>query len=104
MITPRPAAPCGPSTRPLRPTVSVAISKSSWAMKARWKFPNRPAAARFAPVVTDNFRFVIERTAAKVTPQSWLAELAQVEVFGTDVAQGAAAASAGTTAVEALSV
>ena len=28
----------------------------------------------FAPVVTDNFRLVIERTSAKVTPQSWWAE------------------------------
>ena len=42
----------------------------------------------FAPVVTDNFRLLIERTAAKVTPQSWLAELAQLEVFGTDAAEG----------------
>ncbi len=58
----------------------------------------------FAPVVTDNFRLVIERTAAKVTPQSWLAELAQVQVFGTDATQGAAAASAGTTAVESATV
>ena len=39
--------------------------------------------AHFAPVVTDNFRLVIERTTAKVTPQSWLAELAQMQVFGT---------------------
>jgi hypothetical protein len=38
----------------------------------------------FAPLVTDNFRLVIERTAASATPQSWLAELTQLEVFGTD--------------------
>lgn len=40
----------------------------------------------FAPVVSDNFRLVIERTAAKATPQSWRAELAQLEVFGRDAA------------------
>jgi hypothetical protein len=40
----------------------------------------------FTPVVTDNFRLVIERTAATETPQSWWAELAQVKVFGTDAA------------------
>lgn len=39
---------------------------------------------RFAPLVTDNFRLVIERTPAMATPQSWRAELAQLEVFGTD--------------------
>lgn len=38
----------------------------------------------FAPVVTDNFRLAIERTAATVTPQSWQVELAQLEVFGMD--------------------
>jgi Bacterial alpha-L-rhamnosidase 6 hairpin glycosidase domain len=54
----------------------------------------------FAPVITDNFRLVIERTAAKVTPQSWLAELAQMEVFGADAAEGAMAALASTTAAE----
>jgi hypothetical protein len=47
----------------------------------------------FAPVVTDNFRLVIERTTAKVTPQSWLAELAQMEVFGTDAAATAMTAT-----------
>jgi len=40
---------------------------------------------RFAPVVTDNIRVVIERTRAHETPQSWIAELAQLEVFGSDV-------------------
>jgi len=54
----------------------------------------------FAPVVTDNFRLVIERTQAKVTPQSWLAELAQVEVFGTDAAEAATAGPAETAAAE----
>jgi hypothetical protein len=47
----------------------------------------------FAPVVTDNFRLVIERTPATATPQSWLAELAQLQVFGTDAATGVAADS-----------
>lgn len=47
----------------------------------------------FAPAVTDNFRLVIERTAATETPQSWWAELAQLEVFGTDATPGVAADS-----------
>ncbi|MGH9599282.1 MAG: hypothetical protein ACRD27_05425, partial [Terracidiphilus sp.] len=55
----------------------------------------------FAPVVADNFRLVIERTAAAATPQSWLAELAQLEVFGTDAAAGATMASGGATAADA---
>ncbi len=38
----------------------------------------------FKPIVTDNFRLLIERNTAAVTPQSWLAELAQVEVYGAD--------------------
>ena len=46
----------------------------------------------FAPVVTDNIRMLIERTAATETPQSWWAELAQLEVFGTDAARPAVAA------------
>jgi len=39
----------------------------------------------FEPVITDNFRLVIKKTAAPVTPQSRIAELAQVEIYGTDV-------------------
>lgn len=42
------------------------------------------------PVVTDNFRLVIERTAASATPQSWTAELAQLEVFGANATAAAA--------------
>ena len=57
----------------------------------------------FAPVTTDNFRLVIERTAAQVTPQSWLAELAQLEVFGTGAAEGGTAAAT-ETAAEGVSV
>lgn len=49
----------------------------------------------FTPVVTNNIRIVIERTAATETPQSWWAELAQVEVFGTDAAADVAANSIG---------
>ncbi len=49
----------------------------------------------FTPVVTSNFRLVIERTAATETPQSWWAELAQLEVFGTDAASAIAADSIG---------
>jgi len=49
----------------------------------------------FAPVVTNNIRIVIERTAATTTPQSWWAELAQLEVFGTDAAPAVAVESTG---------
>ena len=45
----------------------------------------------FAPVVANNFRLVIERTRATETPQSWWAELAQLQVFGTDAAADASA-------------
>ena len=38
----------------------------------------------FEPVVTDNFRLLIKRNAASVTPQSRIAELAQVKIYGTD--------------------
>ena len=48
----------------------------------------------FAPVATDNFRLVIERTTATVTPRSWLAELAELQVFGTDATAGMATPSA----------
>ena len=50
----------------------------------------------FAPVVTNNIRILIERTAATETPQSWWAELAQLEVFGTDAEPAVAAESSGT--------
>jgi hypothetical protein len=48
----------------------------------------------FAPVVTDNFRLLLKRTVATETPQSWRAELAQLQVFGTNAASGAASSSA----------
>lgn len=44
---------------------------------------------RFRPVVTDNFRLLIKRSTASVTPQSWIAELAQVEVYGADATNAA---------------
>jgi hypothetical protein len=47
---------------------------------------------RFRPVVTDNIRLVIERNAAATTPQSWTAELAQVEVYGVDAGPAASTA------------
>ena len=56
---------------------------------------------RFAPVATDNFRLVIERTEATATPQSWWADLAKMEVFGTNAGPGVVTASDGTTAVDA---
>ena len=43
----------------------------------------------FKPVVTSNFRLLIKRSTASVTPQSWVAELAQVEVYGTNANEGA---------------
>jgi hypothetical protein len=43
----------------------------------------------FKPVVTSNFRLLIKRSTASVTPQSWIAELAQVEVYGTNANEGA---------------
>jgi Bacterial alpha-L-rhamnosidase 6 hairpin glycosidase domain len=41
-------------------------------------------AIQFKPIVTDNFRLLIQRNTASVTPQSWIAALAQVEVYGSD--------------------
>ena len=39
----------------------------------------------FKPIVTNNFRLLIKRNAARVTPQSWVTELAQVEVYGDNI-------------------
>lgn len=44
---------------------------------------------RFKPVVANNFRLLIKRNAAPATPQSWVAELAQIEVYGTNAAEPA---------------
>jgi len=41
---------------------------------------------RFKPTVTSNFRLLIKRSIAPTTPQSWVAELAQVEVYGVNAA------------------
>ena len=38
----------------------------------------------FEPVVASNFRLLIERSAPSVTPQSWVAELSQIQVFGVN--------------------
>ncbi len=40
----------------------------------------------FKPITTDNFRLLIQRNTASVTPQSWIAALAQVEVYGSNAA------------------
>jgi hypothetical protein len=56
----------------------------------------------FAPLVTDNFRLEIERTPAMATPQSWWAEMAQLQVFGTDAAAGLAADPISTSKSDAL--
>lgn len=58
---------------------------------------------RFPPVVTDNLRLRIEQNAATATPQSWLAELAQLEVYGRD-ADGASAQPAANAATPEPSV
>lgn len=52
----------------------------------------------FAPVITDNLRLVIERTAATATPQSWFAELKELQVYGTNALGSEAAASVGASA------
>ena len=48
----------------------------------------------FKPVVTSNFRLLIERSAAAVSPQSWVAQLAQVEVYGDNATSSAKTATA----------
>ena len=65
--------------------------------KAQFDAKTLTHVVHFAPMVTDNFRLVIERTAAPATPQSWSAELAQLEVFGVDAPSGTAAADKGAT-------
>jgi hypothetical protein len=40
---------------------------------------------QFKPMVANNFRLLIKRSTATVTPQSWVAELARLEVYGVDV-------------------
>jgi Bacterial alpha-L-rhamnosidase 6 hairpin glycosidase domain len=56
--------------------------------QARFDLHTLTYTVRFKPVVTDNFRLLIERTAVPATPQtmpqSWIAELAQLEVYGVD--------------------
>lgn len=52
----------------------------------------------FAPVVTNDFRLVIERTAATATPTSCLAELSQMQVFGTNATPDNMTASSSTSA------
>jgi hypothetical protein len=53
----------------------------------------------FTPIITDNIRLVIERSAVPATPQSWFAELAQLQVFGSDAVGGAPAVSTGASAL-----
>ena len=52
--------------------------------KAQFDSRTLSCTLRFAPVVVSNFRLLIERSAASVTPQSWVAELAQMQVFGVN--------------------
>ncbi|HXC35136.1 MAG TPA: hypothetical protein VNV43_04635, partial [Candidatus Acidoferrales bacterium] len=47
-------------------------------------------AIRFNPIVMDNFRLLIQRNTASATPQSWIATLAQVEVYGSNAVVGTA--------------
>ncbi|HEX4119054.1 MAG TPA: hypothetical protein VH619_00400 [Verrucomicrobiae bacterium] len=44
---------------------------------------------RFKPVVTDNLRLMITRSTASVTPQSWIAQLTRVEVYGVNATNDA---------------
>jgi hypothetical protein len=55
----------------------------------------------FKPVVTSNFRLLIERSTASVTPQSWIAELAQVEVYGVNATNGVETSTANTSNIAA---
>ena len=59
---------------------------------------------RFKPVVTDNFRLRIERSTASVTPQSWVAELAQVVVYGVNATTSAETPAAATTPIDAAAL
>ncbi len=51
---------------------------------ARYDSNTLSCTIHFKPIVTDNFRLLILRNSASTTPQSWIAGLAQVEVYGTD--------------------
>jgi len=55
----------------------------------------------FKPVVVSNLRLLIKRSTASVTPQSWVAELAQMEVYGVNVTNGAEAATVAATKITA---
>ena len=57
--------------------------------EARFDPQTLSCAVSFKPVVTSNIRLMIKRSAASVTPQSWIAELAQVEVYGVNATNGA---------------
>jgi hypothetical protein len=61
--------------------------------EARFDPQTLSCTVNFKPVVTSNFRLMIERTAASETPQSWVAELAQVEVYGINATNGAETAT-----------
>ncbi len=50
--------------------------------EARFDLGKLSCAVNFKPVVASDFRLVIERSPAFVTNQSWVARLAQVEVYG----------------------
>ena len=51
---------------------------------ARYDAKTLSCTIHFKPIVTDNFRLLIDRNTASSSPQSWVAELAQVEVYGAD--------------------
>lgn len=52
------------------------------ARDARFDSETHSCTVQFKPIVTDNIRLLVERNTSRVTPQSWLAELAQMEVYG----------------------
>lgn len=51
---------------------------------ARFDPDTHSCTVQFKPIVTDNFRLLIQKNTASVTPQSWIASLAQVEVYGSN--------------------
>lgn len=69
--------------------------------EARFDSQTLAYAVNFKPVVTSNFRLMIKRNTATVTPQSWVAALAQVEVYGTDATNGAETAGGATSKIAA---
>jgi hypothetical protein len=69
--------------------------------KARFDPQTLAYTIHFKPMVASNFRLMIKRSMATDTPQSWVAELAQVEVYGVDASNAETLAAASSTNVPA---